>query len=171
MYLHYRYVSPLFVALIPWPSIGRDLDNLHSSLHKLSSLVDDGYFNTTDILNEILEYAAVERSSDEALARLRRLGKALIDLTFGSLSCSLTQLAARAFVSATFQGGTFESFSTSDVLALVKRLRLPRVCVTHFQVVLLREKIFGSLAESNWDEWSMEEFSEDSMDESDCEYW
>ena len=140
-------------------------------LHQLASLIDGGFFNTKEILKEILEYAAVERTGDAALLRLRRLDMALIGLTFGRFSCSLAQLSARSFISATYTPQTFESLSTADLLVIIRKLGLPRICVVHFQVVLLREKILSILAETDWGEWSMEEFSDDSNDESDGEYW
>ncbi|KAK2558117.1 hypothetical protein P5673_019698 [Acropora cervicornis] len=51
---------------------------------------------------------------------------------------------------------------------------LPTEVISNFQIVSLRDKIINALAETDWDEWDVEEYMLDERseyEESDDEYW
>ena len=57
---------------------------------------------------------------------------------------------------------------------MVLRYGLPTEVISNFQIVSLREKIINALAETDWDEWDVEEYMLDESseyEESDDEYW
>ena len=57
---------------------------------------------------------------------------------------------------------------------MVLRYGLPTEVISNFQIVSLREKIINALAETDWDEWDVEEYMLDESseyEESDEEYW
>ena len=57
---------------------------------------------------------------------------------------------------------------------MVLRFGLPTEVISNFQIVSLRDKIINALAETDWDEWDVEEYMLDESseyEESDDEYW
>ena len=57
---------------------------------------------------------------------------------------------------------------------MVLRYGLPTEVISNFQIASLREKIINALAETDWDEWDVEEYMLDESseyEESDDEYW
>ena len=168
-----RYISPLLAAMIPWTSTGRK--NVEDICHKLAPLVDKGYFCTKDILMELLEYASWGNGGEtEPAFGMKYFGTDLVMMMFGHSSCKLTQLASRAFIDCKFVGNTFGKLSSSEVIHLVKSHGLPTEVISNFQIVSLRDKILNALAETDWDEWDVEEFILDESseyEESDDEYW
>lgn len=168
-----RYISPLLAAMIPWTSTGRK--NVADICHKLAPLVDKGYFCTKDILMELLEYASWGIGGEtEPSLDMKHFETDLVTMMFGQSSCKLTQLASRAFIDCKFVGNTFGKLSPSEVIHLVKSYALPTEVISNFQIVSLREKIINALAETDWDEWDVEEYMLDESseyEESDDEYW
>ena len=168
-----RYISPLLAAMIPWTSAGRK--NVTDICHKLAPLVDKGYFCTKDILMELLEYASWGIGGEtEPSLDMKHFETDLVTMMFGQSSCKLTQLASRAFIDCKFVGNTFGKLSSSEVIHLVKSYGLPTEVISNFQIVSLREKIINALAETDWDEWDVEEYMLDESseyEESDDEYW
>ena len=148
--------------------------NMSVICHEVAPLVDKGYFSTENILQELLEYASLGSADDESLLKLKRFGIKLIPMLFGQCLCKLTQLASRVFIDYMFAGQTFGQLTSREVKHLVRGLSLPTELITDFQIVLLRHKILNSLAQTDWDDWDVEEFMLDESseyDESDDEYW
>ena len=57
---------------------------------------------------------------------------------------------------------------------MVLRYGLPTEVISNFQIVSLRDEIINALAETDWDEWDVEEYMLDESseyEESDDEYW
>lgn len=148
--------------------------NMSVICQELAPLVDKGYFSTENILQELLEYVSWGSVGDESLLKLKRFGIKLIPMLFGQSMCKLAQLASRVFINYMFASQTFGQLSSSEVMHLVRSLGLPTELSTDFQIVLLRHKILNSLAQTDWDDWDVEEFMLDEgseYDESDDEYW
>ncbi|KXJ22774.1 uncharacterized protein LOC110251807 [Exaiptasia diaphana] len=157
-----RYISPLLAAIIPWRAWGRF--DVKSNVKAIGSLIDSGYFSTDKILKELMDYTIDKDSDDASLLKLFHKGKGLIQLLFGKRSCPLTQLAARTAVEHKFPGLEFSSFATHDIIKFVRREGLPLELISHFEIVLLRDKILNALAETDWDIWDMEQYFLDEID-------
>lgn len=158
--------------MIPWTALDRK--DIKTNLRGVSTLIDEGFFSTPEILKEVLEYAVVDNGDKTLQHNLLHKGVNLIQLLLGQSSAPLTQLAARTAVHYKFPNLEFSSLSSFDVSDLVRSQGLPLELITHLQIVLLREKILSVLSEIDWDDWDVEEFSlndSDEYDESDDEFW
>lgn len=162
MLIVYRYISPLLAAVIPWRAWGRY--DVKSNVKAIGYLVDNDYFSTDKILKELLDYTIDKDSDDASLLKLLNKGKDLIQLLFGKRSCPLSQLAARSAVEHKFPGLEFSSFTTHDIIKFVRSQGLPLELISHFEIVLLRDKILNALSETDWDTWDMEQYFMDEID-------
>lgn len=141
--------------------------DVKSNIKAIAPLIDNGYFSTDKILKELLDFT-IEKDSDNApLLKLYSKGKRLLQLLFGKKSCPLSQLAARTAVEHRFPGLGFSSFSPDHIVQFVRSQGLPLELITHFEVVLLRDKILSALAETDWNVWDMEQYFMDDIDSDD----
>lgn len=168
----FDYISPLLCALIPWQS------SSSCNLLTIISLVEEGYFQTANVIDELLD--GVYSSEDKQLKQLRRFGSRLVPLLFGMQSCSLIQLCCRRllelFVSppnlmTCFKGVQgIEDIRTHHLERLLSTLGAPMDLLAQMQIALLRQRIRWILSQQDWSEDS-DVSSDGSERESDGEYW
>ncbi|VDI25504.1 Hypothetical predicted protein [Mytilus galloprovincialis] len=165
-----RKMSPIFASFLSIP-IQRSLNwrNLHSELasapHQYGHLVDMGYFNRKEIVEEMSEY--LENDFPEFL-HLRSVCDKLVNYMFGRTSSTLQQTATRVIFKQCFLGKTCsltqlmpadtlkQRFSDADLSnldvydeyinfvlnktvlrALVDKLNLPHDSILSFEIELL----------------------------------
>ncbi|XP_071135639.1 uncharacterized protein [Mytilus edulis] len=165
-----RKISPIFASFLSIP-IQRSLNwrNLHSELasapHQYGHLVDMGYFNRKEIVEEMSEY--LENDFPEFL-HLRSVCDKLVNYMFGRTSSTLQQTATRVIFKQCFLGKTCsltqlmpadtlkQRFSDADLSnldvydeyinfvlnktvlrALVDKLNLPHDSILSFEIELL----------------------------------
>lgn len=164
-------------ALIPWDSSSSPRPTTVTDAKLV--LVDEGYFQTADVIDELLDKDYV--LEDRSFGRLRRFGCKLIPLLFGTSSCSLTQLCCRRLfellVSSSNVITCFEDVQSIDDVrthhleSLLSTLGAPMDLLPHMKIALLRERIKWTLSQQDWNDDDDEINSDDGDRESDGEYW
>ena len=167
-------VSPLLASLIPWDSSSSPRSTITGAGFQL---VDDGYFQTADVIDELLGENYI--SADTSLRGLRRFGCKLVPLLFGKTSCPLTQLCCRRLFSILLplmtgfkDLQTIVEVKTHHLKSILSTVNAPADLLAQMQITLLRERILTTVSQYNWNDDDDDDVISDNYDEeSDGEFW